>query len=179
MNYETLHGKFLLLDTNLLIYYSKYEPYFENLFKKIETRASFVVVELVKFEFFRGATSNRETVILQNLLNTFSSQPNSQDFPITSEVLANSREIANIYSWKLKNNKISLADCMIAGEMKKYNEHTERLYLATTDHDYFPRLLFKRIGIETIDTGDKIFNIGFYSFDAEAYKKLKAEFQNQ
>lgn len=182
MNYELLRRKYLLLDTNLLIYYSQYTPFFqEKVFSKFsEKEITPIVGELVKFEFLRGAANPEEVNVLKDYLKIVLRQNEKQimkaQFPITSDIFSSAIEIANIYSWKLKNNKISLADCMIAAEMKKYNEHQEQLYLATTDHDDFPRLFFKRVGIETIDTREKIFNVGFYTFDSGSYKKLQKDF---
>lgn len=181
MNYKILEGKFLLLDTNVVIYYAKYPLLMEGVLAKLDTANVMPILdELVRFEFLRGAAMPKEETQLKSFLiklfKLTDGEVDTQQFILTDEIIRFSTEIANIYSWKLRNSKIELTDCFLAGQMRKYNEKTERLYFATANHADFPRLFFERIGIETIDVGESILNIGFYRFDFDKFRTLKAEY---
>ncbi len=182
MNYKLLSGKHLLLDTNVLINYANYAPFLEEMRLELQAvKAIPVLDELVRFEFLREAASPAETKSLKKFLKIlFDLDDTNIDtslFPLIPEdTIACAIEIANIYSQRAKNLKISLVDCFLAAQMKKYNEKKEQLFLATSDHTDFPNLFFERIGIETIDTGEKILNIGFYRFDAHKFHTCRAEY---
>ncbi len=174
MNCELLREKFLLLDTNVLIYFLKYPPFMAALIKRLEEAGvNLVLDDLVKFEFLRGANSpNEEATLkdfLQKLFRISMEEVEKSQFVITAETIKLATEIANIYSSRLKNTRIELVDCFIAGQMKKYNATKANLYLATVNHKDFPKLLFDRVGIETIDTDEDIINIGFYMFNRERF----------
>lgn len=184
MSYDSLQDKFLLLDTNVLIYLTKYPRFMAALLKRWEDAGIVLILDdLVKFEFLRKANSPEEEAQLKNFLQKiFKTEAGGIDktqFPIVDEVIRLATEIANLYSWRLKNTRIQLPDCFLAGQMRKYNAAKDQLYLATANHKDFPPLLFDRIGIETVDTGEEILNIGFYKFNREKFKREQTAYAAQ
>jgi predicted nucleic acid-binding protein len=182
MNFEPLAGKFLLLDTNVLIYFTKYPPQMAGLLQKLrEAKISLVLDDLVKFEFLRKAANPDERKILTEFLceffETSEEELKGSQFPLINEAIRAATQIANIYSSRLKNIRIELPDCFLAGQMKKYNSVKDNLYLATANHKHFPQLLFNRCGIETVDIGEDILNIGFYMFDRGKFEIEAAAYE--
>lgn len=182
MNYEALAGKYLLLDTNVVVNYANFNPFLLEVIDRIEShKITSVLDELVRFEFLRDAASPTELQVLREFLKGLFRLDDSEiDIPFlppTPELFTYATEIANLYSWKLKNSKISVVDCFLAARMRKANEKTpDRVYLVSSDHTDFPDLLFDRIGIETIDLGNSILNIGFYRFNIDKFTKLHNEY---
>lgn len=170
MNYEPLRNKFLLIDTNVLIDYSKYVNFFQPFIDDLKNHEiSLVIDETVKFEFLRKASSpsNRKDleIFLEELLES------DVELSIDNNIIKDATFIANMYEWK-KELKIDPIDCFLAAFMKKYNSSSiiPRLYLATQNHKHYPKFLFKRIGIESIDVSqDAIHNIGIYEFDLDNF----------
>jgi len=178
MNYEQLRRKFLLLDTNILINYSKYPKYMERVLEKFNEYETIPVLdEMVRFEYIRGAASPDEIGALKEfLMRLFHLTPSDVDkphFPITQETITTATDIANLYSKSLKNLNAPPIDCFLTAQMKKFYE---RLFLVTSDHKDFPPLLFDRIGIETVDVGSEILNICFYKFNIEKYERAQIAF---
>lgn len=179
MNYETLANKFLLLDTNVLVNTTKYPHQMADIFTRLlDNKITLVLDELVKFEFLRKAESAEELdrlkIFLKELFNI--SNIDKTDFNLVGESIVAATEIANIYSRRLKNSRIELTDCFLAGQMQKYNKAGDKLFFATSNHKDFPPLLFERIGIETIDTVEDIINIGFYRFRNDSFTREKSAF---
>lgn len=176
MNYARLQRKFLLLDTNILIGYSKYAKFFVSFLTKLnEQETVFVLDKHVEFEFLRGAESKDEIGVLEAWLETVFGK-NKQDFSAQDEILKSAISIANIYKWKLKNSKIEITDCILTAQLEKYNKTNEVLFLATANHSDFPTLFLDRFGIETIDTGESIVNICFYAFNRTNFENIKKSF---
>lgn len=176
MKYDSLRDKYLLLDTNVLIYLTKYPPLMAGLLKAWEDAGITPILDdLVKFEFLRKAICPSEEIELKNFLQTIfkcsSVDIEKTQFPITDEIIKLSTGIANLYSWRLRNLHVELSDCFLAGEMRKYNQHHDQLFLATANHKHFPSLIFNRVGIEPVDAGDEIFTIGFYQFDRGKFER--------
>lgn len=175
MNYTLLENKFLLIDTNILIDYSKYPIFFTSFIKNLRAyNVNLVVDQTVRFEFMRTANSTQKEETLKEFINFFLDK-GKVELPINDATVAEAIQIANIYAWK-NTQKIELADCFLASAMRKFNEGSSqpRLYLATQNHKDFPKYIFKRVGIETIDIKqENIINIGFYEFDNEAFKTVE------
>ncbi|MDD3190818.1 MAG: PIN domain-containing protein [Candidatus Pacebacteria bacterium] len=143
---DRIKNKHLILDTNVLINASKYqEKYFDffDLLNKLDVKL--VIDDSVKFEFLRGASTK------ENLLKNedFLSKLNKAELIVTKEIFEMAREISNIYVRNIRNStqKISFVDCLIAGQMEKFNEQKEQLFFATENNTDFPLLLFDRIYI--------------------------------
>lgn len=176
MNYIPLKNKFLLIDTNVLIDFSKYGTFFEELILDLRKNGiTLLIDQTVKFEFLRKTDSDKKRKELEKLLKFL--DVNELGLDIEKDIIESAIEIANIYEWK-KELKIELADCFLASVMRKYNTSSQpRLYLATQNHKHYPKSIFKRIGVETIDRAqDEIHNIGFYVFDKQGFDDLKNEF---
>ena len=174
MNYENLSKKYLLLDTNILVDYSKYIPFFEGFFDNLQKNAITTVISpITRIEFLRFAASPEEKQSFEEFISPHFLLP-----PVP-EISSDAELIGNFYNWELKNNKIELGDLFLAATMKKFNEkQSENLYLATMNHKDFPRILFKRIGHETIDIETSEFkNIGIYAFDLKNYKLICEKYQ--
>jgi predicted nucleic acid-binding protein len=183
MNYEQFERKHLLLDTNVLINFTKHPLLMEGMLAALRAKGAILVLdEVVRFEFLREANSPKEIQTLKYFLQKlFELKPEDVDrtmFPIVPDIFTYATEIGNLYSWK-KYARISLADCFLAAQMRKYNEKKEQMYLMTSDHTDFPPLFFERIGIETLDAKDSIINVGFYRFDPAAFSACQASYETQ
>jgi predicted nucleic acid-binding protein len=179
MNYELLRGKYLLLDTNVLINYQKYPVQMERVHSKFDEFETIPVLdEMVRFEYIRGAESPEEIkvlkIFLMILFKLTTADVDQLQFPVNQETINTATDIANIYSSRLKNLNAPAIDCFLASQMKKYHKN---LFLVTSDHKDFPSLLFDRIGIDTVDTGTDIINICFYKFSKEKFDAAIATFQ--
>ncbi|MDR3548839.1 MAG: hypothetical protein P4M11_11340 [Candidatus Pacebacteria bacterium] len=185
MNYEQFKDKYLLLDANILINYAKYARLLDRILRGFDDlNVTTVLDEMVRFEFLRYAVSSNETNALKNFLKTiFKLDDKEIDTPYsqpTTEIIHYATEIANIYAWRLKNQKISLVDCFLAARMRKLNEtRPDRVYLASADSTDFPSLLFDRVGIDTVDLGENILNICFYRFNRDKFSSVYAEYKSQ
>jgi hypothetical protein len=176
MNFEKLSGKYLLLDTNVLIGYTKYQKFFAPLFKELkDASVTFVLSKFVEIEFLRGAQSQEETEALKTFLSKLFGTPEAM-FTVTEPILGEAILITNIYNSKLKNHKIEMVDCILAAEMQHYNRATDQLLLLTVNYKDFPPLLFERIGIRTVDADESIINLCFYAFSRAKYKQEKEAF---
>lgn len=175
-----IENKHLLLDTNSLVSLIKHARFYADFFNQLEKYQIKSVIDYsVKFEFLRGSNTKRDYEIKQEYLDILLGE-NRIELISTNEIFENAREIANIYTRKDSKltKQISFADCLIAAQMKKFNEQKpERLFLATIDNNDFPLFIFDRIFIFTIDTEREIINMGIYRFNKEKYERLKKDFK--
>ena len=174
---NTLRNKHLLLDTNVIIYSLKFisEGYFNDFFKKLnELNVKSVIDEYVLFEFLRSSRTKANLEGKKHYLDSLLGGKTWQ-LPITKEILDNAKELALIYSNKDPNlsGRTSIADCMIAAQLMKYKNE---IFLATTDNNDYPNIIFDRVGIVTIDSLKEILNIGIYQFNKNKYDKCKSDF---
>jgi predicted nucleic acid-binding protein len=97
---------------------------------------------------------------------------------VDDSIFQTATNIAIIYG-RSKFSDIEYGDCLIAAQMYKYAH--SNLYLATQNHDDFPRLIFDRVGVYTIDgrKSDQIFNIGIYTFNKSRFEKLLSDFDTK
>jgi|GEM_PF-735231 len=175
-----LENKYLLLDTNMLISIAKNGDSFVDFFNDLEKyNVKSIIDYAVKFEFLRGAKTESDSKHKEEYLDILLGE-NRAELVSTNEIFENAREISNIYARKDQKltKQISFADCLIAAQMKKYNENGsgDRLFLATIDNNDFPLFVFDRIKIYTVDFGTEIINVGIYRFNKEKYEVLKNGF---
>ena len=165
---KRIERKHLILDTNILIDSYKYDKEFVDFYNLLKSlNVELVIDSSIKFEFLRSATTKEEL----NKKIDFLSKIIEAELPIAKENFEAAREISNIYVRNIKNSKqkISFADCLIAGQLKKFNESGERLFFATANNTDFPLLIFDRIHIYTIDLGNRILNIGIHVFNNDKF----------
>ena len=172
MNYSQVNGRQILLDTAVLVYWSKYPLFFTPMVKELQkNKASAVISQAVLFEFLRGAKSKKEYGELNDFLNNIlGKNVRASRLNLGKEIFDRASAISLLYNWKLRNNKSSLVDCVLAAELRNHNFEKEKLFLATSNHKDFPSLIFDRIGIESVDVKEEIITVGFYSFNKLKYK---------
>ena len=160
---QTLRGKYILLDTDVLIClienFDKVKDFIAFI-KNID--CVFVYFPLIEFEFTRGAYKKEHRDKREKFLKMLS----INNLPFRSdddETIKETIKVAHIYASKKMNP--SLIDCCTAAYLKKYSQN---LFLATLNHKHFPTFLFDRFYIWTIDSGRKeIYPIGLYRFNKE------------
>lgn len=167
MNYDKIENKFLLLDSNVVINYSRFVPSYEGLFNELDqNNVNLVIDPFVRFEVLQYAKNKSEREDLENEI--FENLFNGDDLSTPTadrELYELAVKISNLYQAKVdRSSKISTVDTFLAARMVKYNREEEEqdLFFATENHHDFPQEIFERIGIETIDREDQIHNIGFY-----------------
>lgn len=174
---EELRDKFVLLDSNILINSSKNPEEFEAFYRSlVEYNTKAVLDESVKFEFLRGMRESGDKEKYDNFLTLlFGNVSEKLELKVDPKTFEVAKNIAVIYGRHSKP-KIEFGDCMIASQMHKYTH--SGLYLATENHDDFPRLLFDLIHTQVIDVAARgeLHTIGIYKFRLEEYKKLLAQF---
>lgn len=173
---KSLKNKHILLDTNILINAAKYKEHFKSFFEELADNEVQSVIDYgIKFEFLRSSNTQERREDKKRYLDLILGKDRMELF-VDSGMIDSAIELANIYSRKIKgaNKQFSFTDCVIAAQMKKYQKS---LYLATLDNDDFPLCIFDRVEIYTIDTNDKILNIGIYLFNKLKFQKCIKEFE--
>ncbi len=174
---EQLKDKFILLDTNVLIHSSKNTEEYSSFYSALHSHnVKAVLEECVRFEFLRSVSDKKERKeyeLLLSLLTGSASDP--WVLPVSSETFATAKDIANLYTRDNKP-KIEFGDCMIAAQMHKYAG--SGLYLATENHNDFPRILFELVCTHVVDVSKRgeLHTIGIYKFRIDNYKKLMEKF---
>ena len=176
---KKIANRHLLLDTNAIVSLIKHARFYVDFFNQLEKYQIKSVIDYsVKFEFLRGSNTKLDYEIKREYLDILLGE-NRIELISTNEIFENAREIANIYTRKdaKLTKQISFADCLIAAQMKKFNEKSpDRLFLATINNNDFPLFIFDRIHIFTIDTEKEIINMGIYRFNVSKYEKLQKDF---
>lgn len=178
---EKIRNKHLLIDTNAIISLIRFSDFYIDFFNQLEKyNVKSIIDYAIKFEFLRGSQTKRDYETKEKYLDILLGE-NRSELICTNEIFENAREIANIYARKDSklNKQISPTDCLVAAQMKKFNETiADRLFLATVDNHDFPLFVFDRISIFTIDTEKDIINMGIYGFNKRKYENLQKEFYN-
>lgn len=180
MDYKNISNKYLLVDSDVLINYTKFQKLYQPFFTEVrEANITLLVDALSKFEILRYATTPSERNEMEDFFGESLGFLSEMEMPQSDkEIYEKATKIANFYQKKIPSSKgISLTDCFLAARMWQFNENRNQLYLATENHKDFPQLLFERLGIETIDTrgndNSSIHNIGIYEFRNSEITKIK------
>jgi predicted nucleic acid-binding protein len=176
--FERLQNKYAILDTNVLIYGATYSEKFAPFFNVLEQyHVKSITSDAIIFEFLRGAQVREHLEVKIRYLKLLLGEHITK-LPINPEIFETARKISNIYSNKdiSTTKQISIVDCIIAAQLKKYNESREQLFLITTDNKDYPLSIFDRIGIYTIDADKEILNLGIYCWSAANYDSLVSRF---
>lgn len=174
---KQLENKYILLDTNVIIYSIKYLNEFKGFFEELEKyNISPGIDWSVKLEFLRTSNTYEKLESKQRFLNLLlGDKKNRMELHISNETFEDARNISILYNFlniKKKNN-ISLIDCLIAAQLKKYKNN---LFLATTNNSDFPLKIFNRVKLYNVEVQDDIFNIGIYQFSEPKYNKEFSRF---
>jgi predicted nucleic acid-binding protein len=181
---ERLKDKDIILDTNVIIYGVEHQEEFAQFFWDLrELNVGFVVSHAILYEFLCGC---KQKVQLEKKLNFLKLFLKGTSLPITKETFEDARKISNIYGSRgaTGDGQVTIVDCIIAAQMKHFNESGERLFLATSDNFDYP-LIFDRIGVKTYDLGNfgkmkgktsGLVNIGIYTFNINKYNELVEQF---
>ena len=171
---DAIKNKFLLLDTNVIINSSKNgEEYggFYNKLRELEVKPVFDLS--IRFEFLRATRDKKDRERNEKFLDLLFGN-GIQELPHDpKEMFDKAKDMAILYGRHSKPS-IEFGDCLIAAQMCKY---WDNLFLATENKDDFPRFLFERIHVHTIDVPkkDEIHNIGIYQFKKGEYDRLVGE----
>lgn len=166
---EQIKNKFLLLDTNILIDSSKYPEDFQGFYDSLKKlNVSSVLDQTVKMEFMRGVQNKEQQESFNSFLEALFGKGHLV-LQLDNSIIEMASKLAIIYGRNKKSAEIG--DYFIAAQMCKYSSSSETLFLATRNNDDFPRLVFDRIHIYTIDVKktDQIINIGIYKFNKENF----------
>lgn len=184
MNLKELSEKYLLLDADVLINYTKLQVFYQEFFDELlKYNITPLISPLVKFELLRYAKTKKQKESIEDFFSKVSITLDDMEMPLSPEALSNATLIGNIYRSHLESSTkgISITDCHLAAEMAEFNIQKQQLFLATENHKDFPDLLFQREEVITIDVGgnknDSIHNIGIYSFKADSYKEFRKDFE--
>lgn len=170
-----LQNKYILLDTNIIIYSAKYKIEFQSFFDSLKRyHIQTGIDSAIQLEYLRSADTaqnlQKKYSFLKGLLGD-----DPMVLPINEEIFIDARRISNMYFYlKLKSKqKISTVDCLLAAQLKKYKD---TLLLATLNHSDFPTQLFDREAIFTVELPDSVLPVGIYSFSEQKYNNLVYRF---
>jgi len=182
IDYKNLAGKYLLLDSNVLINYSKFQTLYEDFFSELRNnKVTLLIDSHVKFEILRFSKDRKERDSLEEWFIKFGINFEEMEVANPKELSDYALNVANIYEKKYNaSGNISLTDCFLAGIMAFYNRNSGQMYLATENHRDFPcSVLFNRLYVKTIDLhkndSSSIHNIGIYEFDKKRFDDSKKE----
>lgn len=145
---ESLKNKFLLLDTNVLIFALRSRDVSADFFKKLEIlKVVPVVDQTICFEFLRGAYNKESRKDFEEFIKGLTQTDVRDALPIKKETLDTAALIANIYN-RHKKNGVETGDCLIAAQLEKYSRsNIGHTYLATINPIDFPTILFDIVDI--------------------------------
>lgn len=163
MNYEPLRGKYLLLDTSVVISFGRYrvfyEPFIDTLFKY---SVQPLIHDVVRAELLAYTTTASERETVENLISTLTRQKSADSLvKFETKHFDYAVQLGQEYKRSGVSKKIGLPDLLIGSALLAYQKGGQ-LFLATENHDDFPSPVFKRNGIETIDCVNSIHTIGIY-----------------
>jgi predicted nucleic acid-binding protein len=159
MELPWLENRHVLLDTNVLINYSKAKggltPFFELLG---EHKCPVAINDAVYFEFIRVAKTKTELGQLQQIVKQFLVLPTSK------ANIESATEISMLCSAKENNHatRTSFVDNLLGAQLKKYGD---KIILATSDFEDFPLHMYERMHVKAYDLGKNVITIGFIGFD--------------
>ncbi len=175
-----IEGKYVLLDTNVLIDISKHPKDFIEFFEYLRAhKVNSVIDQTTKLEFFRGARSSRELETFKEFLKKILGNKglDIENVPEHNRKLYSNATSISLISNHLDAKRLSLGDVLIAASLVQF---PGQIILATQNHTDFSLPIFKRIGefIVRIKSGH-LRLVGFYVFDAEVYKDLLAAIEKE
>lgn len=172
---EKLKDKWILLDTNLIIYSSKHLREFKPFFLDLKKHNVVPCIdECINLEYLRTSNNNLSLNKKSSYLNALLGK-DMTILPINSTTLKDARRLSILNSSFNNVKDMGFADSMIAAQLKK---HGNRISLATCNNKHFTTKLFNRILVETIEVNDEIFTVGFYEFSEEKYNNLAKQFSS-
>lgn len=168
MNYETLRGRYVLLDTNVVINIGRYLKFYQNLIDSLfEHDVVLLINPIVKAELFAFVKTDSDAEKVTKLINILSNdKPDDSLMPFTNNIDYAIKLGRKYQELEVPVKHIQLPDLLIGAELARYQKGGH-LFLATEDHSGFPVPIYKRHGIETIDCGQSIHTVGFYNLSEE------------
>ncbi|MBU2025844.1 hypothetical protein KJ912_03855 [Patescibacteria group bacterium] len=179
---KKIKNKYILIDTNILIYSSRSPNEFKPFFNKIRKyKISPAIDYSIKLEFLRSSNTLKAFNYKKDYLDLFfGDKKNHMIIPTEKKIFENAMQLSILYNFLNvpKRTKISPIDCLIAGQLMKYKE---KLALATINNSDFPLEIFNRLEIFNIELSHDILNIGIYQFSGIKYQKAynKVSYQCQ
>ncbi|HBH46407.1 MAG: hypothetical protein A2445_05325 [Candidatus Jacksonbacteria bacterium RIFOXYC2_FULL_44_29] len=171
MKDELLKNKSILLDTNILIAYSKYTNHLDPFFSYLTKHDSIpYITDAISFEFLRYSCTGGEFKKLEGWLL-------AQDMPMIHskpEDVETATKLSVMYANKRMADKkqVSFVDMLNAAQLIRYKDE---IVLMTTDiHDY-PLGIFDRIGVQAIDVVDQVLTVAFIRYNEQKYKKCRLD----
>lgn len=172
---DLLEGKYLLLDTNVLIELQKNQGRSEELYSFFqdikEAPCALLTIDQVVGEFLKFAKSEEDYVALLQYANDLSPPllPTKQDLYISNQIyLAIENEDKNLAK------KISATDLLLGAVLARFSDH---LFLATANHKDFPTFFYDRVfifGFENLE--GNIQNICIIKFNHQKFENLFSRF---
>lgn len=164
MNYEILRGRYVLLDTNVVINFGRYRRFYQNFIDVLrEHDITPVISPIVRAELFAFVRSDEDAEKVNALINLLSdNRPDDIKMPFVNNIDLAIKLGRKYQERETPLKHIQLPDLLIGAELARYQKGGN-LYLATENHNDFPVPIYTRHGIETIDCEKSIHTIGFYS----------------
>lgn len=173
MNYGSLQGKYVLLDTNVIINFGRYRRFYQQLIDNLfEHETKLVISNVIRVELYAHVRNDRERKDIADLVMHLSNgDPGGSLLPFRKDLLDTAISLGQSYqkSAAQAGKPVQLADLLIGAEMVLY-KNSDMLILATENHEDFPPGVFGRIGIATIDCENSIHNVGFYKLNQAAIR---------
>ena len=168
--------QYLIIDSTALIDASRQEEFLTLLFEKVNSEdygCSFITSPSVVYEFTRYARSREQLLKLKeilNLLNIVEWNP--------MKLNDDEREVFNfIYNLESTRNAKtgpSYTDAQLCLLAYHFREHG--VGILTANHKDFPRSIFDRNDLITVDVGGELRTQAIYDFNQDKYDKLLDKF---
>ncbi|HTE22775.1 MAG TPA: type II toxin-antitoxin system VapC family toxin [Candidatus Limnocylindria bacterium] len=163
---QELKDYHIFLDTNVFIYASKNESFF-NFLVDLNNQAdcAFTTIPSVLFEYTRGSNSATEYAKRTDFLKNMVESVNSMNF-------LNSIPDFHIVMAKADSNNKSYTDFLLAACLYQYRH--VKVGLLTTDLKACPSF-FPRSHLVTVEHTNEVVNFGVYQLNPEAYSQAAAK----
>lgn len=173
---KSILGKYILLDTNVLIDSAKFPEDFSIFYNFLQENNIISILDpTIRLEFIRGAQTRKDKELFEVFLNETVGSDRIELKP--SEKIFGIAENIALITAQVNNAKMDLGDCLIAAQMASIKTD---LLIATQNHQDFPAALFDRLHVEIIPVSEtgKIKTVGIYKMNKGNYEILSRKILN-
>lgn len=169
MNFESIKGQYLLLDTNVVINFGRYHIFYAPFMEQVVAHGITAVINrVVHTELLAYARNEEEKQKTLELIHRIlRGNESGATMPVAPDLFDLALQLAEKYRGAgIPVGQIELPDLLIGGDMIRFNKGG-KLILATENHKDFPVPVFERIGVQVIDCNDAtgVHTIGFYKLN--------------
>jgi len=162
--FQNLHKRHLLIDTNFLIDAFKYPTQFNELLLYFERKGfTLVSIQATLVEFAKGSKSiedfSKKITYYNNIINRI--------LPLDPQIHENVSDIIKVLL--KKGGQLSYTDCLLLGTTMKYKDS---IYLLTKDRSDVPISIFNVSASIMIETQDNNCTFNIYEYREEKYENI-------